>query len=65
MVVAGLIAACLLVLLCRLQDSRGYTVCHVAAQYGQTAFLYHVAMRWGADVDLPDLEGRTPLHWCA
>lgn len=49
----------------RQQDSRGYTICHVAAQYGQTAILYHVAMRWGADVDAPDNDGRTPLHWAA
>ena len=40
-------------------------VCHVAAQYGQTAFLYHVALRWDADVDAPDADGRTPLHWAA
>lgn len=39
--------------------------CHVAAQYGQTAFLYHVALRWDADLDSPDLDGRTPLHWAA
>jgi len=37
----------------------------VAAQYGQTAFLYHVALRWDADVDAPDGDGRTPLHWAA
>lgn len=47
------------------KDSRGYTVCHVAAQYGQTAFIYHVALRWDADVDEPDVDGRTPLHWAA
>ena len=40
-------------------------VCHVAAQYGQAAFLYHVALRWDADVDSPDADGRTPLHWAA
>lgn len=49
----------------RLQDGKGYTICHVAAQYGQTAFLYHVALRWGADVDSPDSDGRCPLHWAA
>ena len=37
----------------------------MAAQYGQTAFLYHVALRWDADVDAPDADGRTPLHWAA
>lgn len=47
------------------RDNRKYTVCHVAAQYGQTAFLYHVAMRWAADVDETDADGRTPLHWAA
>ena len=43
----------------------GPQVCHVAAQYGQTAFLYHVALRWDADVDAPDADNRTPLHWAA
>ena len=38
----------------RLQDGRGYTACHVAAQYGQTAFIFMCALRWRADVD-----------WCA
>ena len=37
-----------------LQPVCRYTVCHVAAQYGQTAFLYHVALRWGADIDCLD-----------
>lgn len=37
----------------------------MAAQYGQTAFLYHVALRWGADMDTIDLDGRSPLHWAA
>ena len=46
-----------------LADARGYTVCHVAAQYGQTAALFHLAMKWGVDVDAPDGDGRTPLHW--
>ncbi|KAL4528758.1 hypothetical protein Ndes2437A_g03302 [Nannochloris sp. 'desiccata'] len=46
-------------------DSRGYTVCHVAAQYGQTAVLYHLAMKWGADTDGLDNDERTPLHWAA
>nr|GEV80093.1 protein S-acyltransferase 24 [Tanacetum cinerariifolium] len=38
---------------------------HVAAQYGQTAFLYHIVSKWNADPDVPDNEGRTPLHWAA
>ena len=42
-----------------------YTVVHVAAQYGQTALLYHVALRWEADVDSADEDGRAPLHWAA
>lgn len=37
----------------------------MASQYGQTAFLYHVALRWAADVDETDVDGRTPLHWAA
>ncbi|KAG2428798.1 hypothetical protein HXX76_011498 [Chlamydomonas incerta] len=47
------------------RDNRGYTVAHVAAQYGQTAVLYHLALRWSADVDSADNDGRTPLHWAA
>lgn len=38
---------------------------HVAAQYGQTAFLYHVVTKWNADPDVPDNDGRSPLHWYA
>jgi hypothetical protein len=34
-----------------------------AQQYGQTAVLFHLAMKWGVDVDSPDGDGRTPLHW--
>lgn len=34
-----------------LADNRGYTSCHVAAQYGQTAVLYHMALKWGVDCD--------------
>lgn len=42
-----------------LQDNKGYTPCHVAAQYGQTLFCYHLAVRWNADVDRVDSDGRT------
>ena len=38
----------------RIQDGRGYTTCHVAAQYGQTAFIYMCALRWRADIDRCD-----------
>ncbi|PPD91182.1 hypothetical protein GOBAR_DD11877 [Gossypium barbadense] len=43
----------------------GYQITHVAAQYGQTSFLYHVVLKWNADPDLPDNDGRSPLHWAA
>lgn len=36
---------------------------HVAAQYGQTAFLNHIVAKYRADYDAPDNEGRSPLHW--
>ena len=36
---------------------------HVAAQYGQTAFLNHIVVKYHADFDVPDNEGRSPLHW--
>ncbi|WIA12561.1 hypothetical protein OEZ85_006222 [Tetradesmus obliquus] len=48
-----------------LPDNRGYTPCHVAAQYGQTAVLYHLALKWGVDCDTADHDGRTALHWAA
>lgn len=48
-----------------IKDNRGYTACHVAAQYGQTAALYHLALKWGVDIDAPDNDGRTPIHWAA
>eukprot|EP00951_Prasinocladus_malaysianus_P009435 scaffold68895_cov35-Prasinocladus_malaysianus.AAC.4 len=40
-------------------------VCHVAAQYGQTKFLYHVTLHWQADFEKTDKDGRTSLHWAA
>jgi len=40
-------------------------VAHIAAQYGQTNVLYHLVRKWGADVDVADNEGRSPLHWAA
>jgi palmitoyltransferase len=27
--------------------------------------IYHLALKWGMDVDSTDLDGRTPLHWAA
>lgn len=48
-----------------LSDNRGYTPCHVAAQYGQTAVIYHLALKWGVDIDTTDNDGRAPLHWAA
>ncbi|CAM8966078.1 unnamed protein product [Rhodiola kirilowii] len=46
-------------------DMYGYQTAHVAAQYGQTAFLYHIVRKWNADPDNPDNDGRSPLHWAA
>ena len=46
----------------RLRDGRGYTACHVAAQYGQTSWLYMAALRWRADVDRSGM--RAPLAPC-
>ncbi|XP_061951766.1 protein S-acyltransferase 24-like [Populus nigra] len=46
-------------------DMYGYQATHVAAQYGQTAFLYHIVSKWNADPDVPDVDGRSPLHWAA
>ena len=38
---------------------------HVAAQYGQAAFLNHIISKYNADFDAPDNDGRSPLHWYA
>ncbi|KAK4265274.1 hypothetical protein QN277_026347 [Acacia crassicarpa] len=46
-------------------DMYGYQTTHVAAQFGQTAFLYHIVSKWNADPDVPDNDGRSPLHWAA
>ncbi|CAI9758917.1 unnamed protein product [Fraxinus pennsylvanica] len=46
-------------------DMYGYQTTHVAAQYGQTAFIYHIVTKWNADPDIPDNDGRSPLHWAA
>ncbi|KAJ4842888.1 Protein S-acyltransferase 24 [Turnera subulata] len=46
-------------------DMYGYQTTHVAAQYGQTAFLYYIVSKWNADPDVPDFDGRSPLHWAA
>jgi len=51
--------------LLELGDARGYTVMHVASQYGHANVVYHLAMRWNADIDGLDLDDRTPLHWAA
>ncbi|KAL3614409.1 hypothetical protein CASFOL_042483 [Castilleja foliolosa] len=46
-------------------DINGYRPVHVAAQYGQTAFLNYVVAKYQADFDVPDNDGRSPLHWAA
>ncbi|KAL5059360.1 hypothetical protein RYX36_030965 [Vicia faba] len=46
-------------------DINGYRAVHVAAQYGQTVFLNHVVVKCHADFDVPDNDGRSPLHWAA
>ncbi|RVX10325.1 putative protein S-acyltransferase 23 [Vitis vinifera] len=38
---------------------------HVAAQYGQTAFINHLVAKYHADFDAPDRDGRSPLHWAS
>ena len=46
-------------------DHSGYTACHVAAQYGHAAFLFHLGARRGALLEAQDADGRTPLHWAS
>ncbi|KAK9053429.1 hypothetical protein SSX86_030063 [Deinandra increscens subsp. villosa] len=46
-------------------DVNGYRAVHVAAQYGQTSFLNCIVAKYHADFDVPDNDGRTPLHWAA
>ncbi|XP_016486204.1 putative protein S-acyltransferase 23 isoform X2 [Nicotiana tabacum] len=46
-------------------DVNGYRAVHVAAQYGQTAFLNHIVAKYHADLNVPDNDGRSPLHWAA
>ncbi|KAG5038312.1 putative protein S-acyltransferase 23 [Glycine max] len=52
-------------------DVNGYRVVHsthavhVAAQYGQAAFLNHIVVKYHADFDVPDNDGWSPLHWAA
>ncbi|XP_058772095.1 protein S-acyltransferase 24-like [Vicia villosa] len=48
-----------------LPDTCGFQITHVATQYGQTHFLYHIVSKWNAQTDVPDNDGRTPLHWAA
>ncbi|KAK7400412.1 hypothetical protein VNO78_11618 [Psophocarpus tetragonolobus] len=46
-------------------DVNGYRAVHVSAQYGQTTFLNHIVVKYHADFDVPDNDGRSPLHWAA
>ncbi|KAF3435835.1 hypothetical protein FNV43_RR22927 [Rhamnella rubrinervis] len=46
-------------------DASGYRAVHVATQYGQTSFLNHIVVKYHADFEAPDNEGRSPLHWAA
>ena len=47
-----------------IRDNKGYTSAHVAAQYGQTEFLYFLKMRCKIDVTHTyDNDLRSCLHW--
>ncbi|KAK7319534.1 hypothetical protein RJT34_04256 [Clitoria ternatea] len=46
-------------------DINGYRAVHITAQFGQTAFLNHIIVKYHADFDVPDNDGRSPLHWAA
>ncbi|XP_050210401.1 probable protein S-acyltransferase 23 [Mercurialis annua] len=46
-------------------DINGYRAVHVAAQYGQTSVLNHIVAKYHGEFDVPDNEGRSPLHWAA
>ncbi|KMZ56706.1 putative protein S-acyltransferase 23 [Zostera marina] len=46
-------------------DIHGFKAVHTAAQFGKTTFLNHIIKNYGADFDVLDNRGRTPLHWAA
>ncbi|CAM8974191.1 unnamed protein product [Rhodiola kirilowii] len=46
-------------------DANGFRAMHIAAQYGQTAFLDHLIFKYNANINAPDNGGRTALHWAA
>ena len=47
-----------------IKDNKGYTCAHVAAQYGQTEFLYFMKMKCNVDVvQVLDNDLRSTLHW--
>jgi palmitoyltransferase ZDHHC13/17 len=49
----------------RCHAPRAVQACHIAAQWGHTAALFHLALRWQASFNTQDKDGRTPLHWAA